>query len=120
MDRLDQSLRGGGHGPDHRHMLESMRLVVSDARGRRGYVYIDHERDRPALLAAADTATAGTLLWEALAATRAETLVNCVTTANHWAVDVGLAARLDLAQEGYLALRGMPEPAPYLASGYYL
>jgi hypothetical protein len=40
--------------------------------------------------------------------------------ANEWAVDVGLAARLDIGQEGYLALRGMREPAPYLASGQFL
>ncbi|WP_410556346.1 GNAT family N-acetyltransferase [Actinomadura fulvescens] len=120
MDQLDVRLRGAGHGPDHLHMLEGLRLVVSDASGRRGYVYIDHDRDRPALLAAADIATAETLLWEALASTRDQTLVNCITTANHWAVDVGLAARLDLAQEGYLALRGMAEPTPYLASGHYL
>ncbi|MGH3240671.1 MAG: GNAT family N-acetyltransferase [Spirillospora sp.] len=127
MDRLDETLRGGGHGPDHSRMAETMRLVVSDAAagssgssGRRGYVYLDPDRDCPVLLAAADTATAVTLLWEALASTRGETLVNCITTANHWAVDVGLAARLDLAQEGYLAVRGMPEPAPYLASGQYL
>ncbi|RKS73587.1 ribosomal protein S18 acetylase RimI-like enzyme [Actinomadura pelletieri DSM 43383] len=120
MDRLDTSLRGAGHGPDHLHMLDTLRLVVSDTRDRRGYVYLDPHRDRPALLAAENVPTAETLLWEALAATRGETLVNCVTTANHWAVDVGLAARLDLDQEGYLALRGMPEPAPYLASGHYL
>lgn len=48
------------------------------------------------------------------------TPVNCITAANQWAVDVGLAARLDIGQEGYLALQGMDEPAPYLAGGHFL
>jgi hypothetical protein len=94
-----------------------MDLVASSR--RRGYVYID-ERGRPALLAATDKQTAQALLWEALAASSGETLVNCITTVNHWAIDVGLAARLDLGQEGYLAVRGLREPAPYLASGHFL
>jgi hypothetical protein len=91
------------------------RLVVSP---NRGYVYL--AGGRATLLAAADEPTAQTLLWEALATSSGDTLVNCITTANHWAVDVGLAARLNIGQEGYLALRGMPEPAPYLASGHFL
>jgi GNAT superfamily N-acetyltransferase len=120
MDRLDERLRGAGHGPDHAYMLERLRLVVSDDPGRPGYVYIDEEQGRGVLLAAAEPRTAQDLLWEALAASSGDTLVNCITTANHWAVDVGLAARLDIGQEGYLALRGMAEPTPYLASGHFL
>ncbi|GHF54025.1 hypothetical protein GCM10010359_65530 [Streptomyces morookaense] len=119
MDRLDENLRGAGHGPDHRYMLGSLRLVVSRAGDRPGYVYLD-DRGRPLLLAAAHPDTARQLLWEALASSRGDTLVNCITTANEWAVDVGLAARLDIGQEGYLAVRGMREPAPYLASGHFL
>lgn len=117
MNLLDEHLRGAGHGPDHEFMAKRMQLVVCSR--RRGYVDIDG-RGRPALLAAADEQTARALLWEALAASSGETLVNCITTANHWAIDVGLAARLDLGQEGYLALRAMREPAPYLASGHFL
>lgn len=116
MDELDERRRGAGHGPDHRYLLDTHRLVVC---GTRGYVYIDGS-GRPALLAAADQETAEKLLWESLASSSGETLVNCITTANEWAVDVGLAARLDIGQEGYLALRGLPEPAPYLASGQFL
>jgi GNAT superfamily N-acetyltransferase len=119
MDRLDQDLRGAGHGPDHRYMLDTLRLVVSAAKGRPGYVYID-DRGRAGLLAAAHPETAQDLLWETLASSHGDTLVNCITTANHWAVDVGLAARLDIGQEGYLAVCGMKDPAPYLASGHFL
>ena len=38
---LDEGLRGAGHGPDHRYMLKTMRLVVSRATDRPGYAYID-------------------------------------------------------------------------------
>ncbi|GLZ38106.1 GNAT family N-acetyltransferase [Actinokineospora sp. NBRC 105648] len=118
MDALDRDLRGAGHGPDHGYLLENARLVVSRQSDRPGYVYIDG--GRAVLLAAAHVETAQALLWEALASSRGNTLVNCITTANHWAVDVGLAARLDIGQEGYLAVRGMADPAPYLASGHFL
>ncbi|MFI1356902.1 GNAT family N-acetyltransferase [Streptomyces sp. NPDC020898] len=119
MDQLDRDLRGAGHGPDHLYMLDSLRLVVSEDRGKPGYVYID-DRGQASLLAAAHPETARSLLWEALASARGRTLVNCITTPNQWAVDVGLAARLDIGQEGYIAVRDMPAPAPYLASGHFL
>jgi GNAT superfamily N-acetyltransferase len=119
MDRLDVQLRGAGHGPDHQYMVNTLRLVVSSAGDRPGYVYID-DQGQPMLLAAAHEETARGLLWEAFAASQGETLVNCITSDNHWAVDVGLEARLDVAQEGYLALRGTGVPAPYLASGHFL
>jgi GNAT superfamily N-acetyltransferase len=119
MDRLDTQLRGAGHGPDHGYMQQTLRLVVSTAKERPGYVYVD-DRGRPMLLAAARPETGRDLLWEALASSPGKTLVNCITSANQWAVDVGLEARLDIGQEGYLAVRGMGEPAPYLASGHFL
>ncbi|WP_345043410.1 GNAT family N-acetyltransferase [Streptomyces sannanensis] len=119
MDRLDQDLRVAGHGPDHGYMLGTLRLVVSRDRARPGYVYLD-DHGRASLLAAAHPETAQKLLWEALAVSQGRTLVNCITTPNEWAIDVGLAARLDIGQEGYIAVRGMPVPAPYLASGHLL
>ncbi|MFC4912772.1 GNAT family N-acetyltransferase [Actinomadura gamaensis] len=123
MDALDERLRGGGHGPDHVHMLEDLRLrlVVSSSPGERpGYVYIDEKRGTPVLLAAAQVETAERLLWEALAHARENACVHHITTANQWAIDVGLAARLDLDRDGYLAVRGLPEPVPYLASRHHL
>ncbi|MEV6205821.1 GNAT family N-acetyltransferase [Kitasatospora sp. NPDC051914] len=119
MDRLDRDLRLAGHGPDHGYMLDTLRLVVSRDTAKPGYVYID-DRGRASLLAAAHPETARKLLWEALASSQGDTLVNCITTPNEWAIDVGLAARLDIGQEGYIAVRGMPVPAPYLASGHFL
>ena len=40
-----------------------------------------------------------------------------VTVANEWAVDVGMAARLDLHQRGYLAVRHMTRPRPISRTG---
>lgn len=119
MDRLDEHLRGAGHGPDHAYLMNTTRLVVTADRSTPGYVYVD-DQGRATLLAAADPRTAQALLWEALASSSGDTRVNCITTANHWAIDVGLAARLDLRQLGYLAVRGLTAPAPYLASGHFL
>lgn len=119
MDQLDQDLRVAGHGPDHGYMLGTLRLVVCRDRARPGYAYLD-DQGQASLLAAAHPETAQKLLWEALASAQGTTLVNCITAPNAWAIDVGLAARLDIGQEGYIAVRGMPVPAPYLASGHFL
>ncbi|MEU7576671.1 GNAT family N-acetyltransferase [Streptomyces sp. NPDC041068] len=119
MDRLDQDLRVAGHGPDHGYMHDTLRLVVHRDPARPGYTYLD-DKGQASLLAAAHPETARKLLWEALASSRGDTLVNCITAPNEWAIDVGLAARLDIGQEGYIAVRGMPVPAPYLASGHFL
>ncbi|WP_260475381.1 GNAT family N-acetyltransferase [Streptomyces sp. WAC 06725] len=119
MDRLDRDLRGAGHGPDHGCLLAAHRLVVTRDRSRPGYVYVD-DRGNAVLLAAERVDTAQRLLWEALAASYGDTLVNCITVPNEWAIDVGLAAGLAISQEGYIAVRGMPVPAPYLAAGHFL
>jgi GNAT superfamily N-acetyltransferase len=118
MDELDERRRGGGHGPDHELLLATEHLTVSRP-PRPGYVYT-RDDGGPTLLAADDTTTASDLLNDALAGTPGPTLVNCITAQNHWAIDVGLTARLDIGQEGYLALRGLAPPAPYLPSGHFL
>lgn len=119
MDSLDRRTRGAAHGPDHELMAASCRLLVSDTTTGSGYAYVD-ERGELALLAASNRRTAARLLWAVLADGPAETSVSHVTAANHWAVDVGLAARLELHQEGYLGLRGMKPPAPYVHHGALL
>ena len=119
MDSLDRRTRGAAHGPDHELLAASCRLLVSDTTTGSGYAYVD-ERGVLALLAASNRRTAARLLWAVLADGPAETSVSHVTAANHWAVDVGLAARLELHQEGYLGLRGMKPPAPYVHHGALL
>jgi GNAT superfamily N-acetyltransferase len=119
MDSIDRRIRGAAHGPDHALLLGMFRLVVSDTSTGSGYAY--HAADgMPALLAATNRRTATRLLWECLAASGETALVPHVTAANEWAIDVGLAARLDLVQDGYLALQNMRPPAPYLHHGSLL
>jgi GNAT superfamily N-acetyltransferase len=119
MDSIDRRIRGAAHGPDHPVLLATFRLVVSDTSTGSGYAF--HAEDgTPVLLAATNRRTAARLLWECLAASGETALVPHVTAANEWAVDVGLAARLDLVQDGYLALRNMRPPAPYLHHGSLL
>lgn len=119
LDQIARRLRGGGHGPDHETLGATGRLVVAESALGRGFAYT--EESRLALLAATHPATATALLWECLAgAGTDEYLVPHVTAANQWAVDVGLTAGLELATSGYLGLRGMDPPSPYVHHGALL
>ncbi len=113
MDSVDRRTRGAAHGPDHEILLEQYRLVVSDTTTGQGYAYVD---DGIALLAATDRRTAARLMWEAIASSD-DLLIGHITPENDWAVEVGLAARLELDQGGYQALRRMKPPKPYLPHG---
>ena len=119
MDSLDRGARGAGHGPDHELMLRTWRLLVSDTSTGSGYAYLN-ERGQLALLAASNRRTATRVLWAALADGPDQVTLSHVTGANQWVLDVGFAARLELHQEGYLGLRGMKPPAPYVHNGALL
>lgn len=113
MDSVDRQTRGAAHGPDHELLLRQFRLVVSETSSAQGYAYVG---GGTALLAATDRRTAARLLWEAIASGD-EVTVGHITPENAWAVDVGMEAGLELHQEGYLALRRMRPPRPYLSHG---
>ncbi|MEP7092325.1 MAG: GNAT family N-acetyltransferase [Nocardioidaceae bacterium] len=121
MDSVDRRVRDAAHGVDHAVLTGLYRLVVADRSTGSGYAYVRPEGGTY-LLAATNRRTATDLLWESLAASHPDQTVTVphVTAANEWAVDVGLAARLALLTSGYLALRGMRPPAPYLHSGQFL
>lgn len=119
MDSVDRQTRGAAHGPDHEVLMSQLRFVVTDTSTGSGYAYLDARRG-PQLLAATNRRTAARLLWECLAATGGEIEVPHVTPANEWAVDVGLAARLEVHTVGYLGLRNLRPPAPYLHHGALL
>ena len=117
MDELDRSLRGGGHGPDHAALASISRLVVADDRS--GYAYGTEEQVM--LLVAKDETSATDLLWECLAGAGSEPfLLPHLTTANPWAIEVGMAARLAMSTNGYLGLRNLAPPAPYIHHGALL
>jgi hypothetical protein len=101
-------------------LIDLFRLTVTDSTSGSGYVY--SAGTAGALLAATNRRTAQRLLWEALAGARADYPfeIGHVTAANEWAIDVGMAARLDLFTSGYLALRGMEPPTAYLHHGVFL
>ncbi len=121
LDSVDRQVRGAAHGLDHELLTGLHRLVVVDRPGASGYAYVG-ARGGAVLLAATNRRTATELLWECLAASSPDVDVSVrhVSAANEWALDVGLACRLALRTEGYLALRGLRPPAPYLPSGQLL
>lgn len=121
MNSIDRQTRGAAHLSDHESLLAQFRLLVSERSNSEGYAYVD-DTGQPVLVAATSRRTASDLVWEALAATRPGERVEVphVTAANEWAVDVGLAARLSVHQSGYLCLRGMKPPTPYLHHGSML
>lgn len=119
MDSIDRRVRDAAHGPDHEVLFRTNRLIVSDTTTGSGYAYQGGD-GRVDLLAATDRRTATRLLWECLAATSGAAALSRLTGANQWAIDVALRARLELSPGGYLALRGMDPPAPYLYHGSML
>lgn len=118
MDSIDRRTRGSARGVDHELMAGLWRLLVSDTSTGSGYAYLDGHGVR--LLAASNRRTATRLLWAALADGPEQATIGHVTAANEWAIDVGMAGRLALHQQGYLALRGMRPPTPYLHDGAFL
>jgi GNAT superfamily N-acetyltransferase len=121
MDSVDRRTRGAAHGPDHVPMLAQFRLTVVDHSHGSGYAYVDASGS-PVLLAATSRRAAALLMWEALASSPPDGVVEVghVTAANEWALDVGLDAGLAVHQSGYLALRAMKPPTPYLHHGSVL
>ena len=121
MDSVDRRLRGGAHGPDHEYLLRHNRLLVSDDPAGSGYCYLT-PYGHLELLAATSRRLATRLLTAALLTLPegAEATVHDLTAEQQWAVDVGLAAGLELSTAGYVCLRGMRPPSPYIPSGAFL
>lgn len=121
MNSVDRQVRESAHGVDHEILTSMYRLVVVDRSTGSGYAYVE-PGGGPYLLAATNRRTATDLLWETLAASSPDTpcSISHLSAANEWAMDVGMAARMELHSTGYLALRHMKPPAPYLHSGHFL
>ncbi|MFE0461963.1 GNAT family N-acetyltransferase [Kitasatospora sp. NPDC058965] len=121
LDSIDRRLRDAAHGVDHGLMLRHYEeLLVVDTMTGTGYCYRDGGTIK--LLAATSRHMAARLLREALARVPegTEAKVEWITAEQEWAVDVGLDLGLTVENRGYLALRGMRPPAPYLPSGGFL
>ncbi len=121
MNSVDRQVRDAAHGVDHEILTSMYRLVVVDRSTGSGYAYVE-PGGGPYLLAATNRRTAIDLVWETLAASSPDEpcTIGHVSAQNEWAIDVGIDARMDLGTSGYLALRGMKPPMPYLPSGHFL
>jgi GNAT superfamily N-acetyltransferase len=120
-DSVDRQTRGAGHGVDHTVMLEQHPLVVVDGTTGSGYCYVN-PTGGPYLLAASNRRTAQRLLWESLAASTPDRplVVLNLTGEQDWAVDVLMAARLELHSRSYLAYRFMKPAVPYLPGVHFM
>ncbi|WP_380284803.1 GNAT family N-acetyltransferase [Kitasatospora purpeofusca] len=115
LDSVDRRLRGSAHGPDHGLLLAHCEeLLIADALAGSGYCYRDGGEVR--LLAATSKRIATRLLREALARVPegVEARVECLTAEQEWALDVGLEVGLAVESGGFVGLRGMRPPAPYV------
>ena len=119
MDSIDRQTRGAAHGSDHEVMLALGALLVSDTTHRIGLRLRRRAAASPCSPRPTGVRRRGCCgpRWPT-DPTRPP--IPHVTAANEWAIDVGMAARLELHQEGYLALRGMRPPTPYLHNGALL
>ncbi|MGH3509549.1 MAG: GNAT family N-acetyltransferase [Nocardioidaceae bacterium] len=121
MNSVDRQTRGSAHGPDHELLCDRYPLVVVDRPNGSGYAYVN-TGGGPYVLAATSKRIATELAWETLAASDPDSpaLIQDITPANAWAIDVGMAARMGLHPRGYVAVRDRRPPAPYLPSGMFL
>ncbi|GAA1121333.1 MULTISPECIES: GNAT family N-acetyltransferase [Streptomyces violaceusniger group] len=121
LDSVDRRTRGGAHGADHELLLTQRRLLVVDDLAGSGYCYVG-EDGKVEMLAATSRRLAKRLLTAALLCLPegAEARVPGLTAEQQWAVDVGIEAGLELSTSGYVCLRGMPPPMPYIPSGTFL
>lgn len=120
-DSVDRQIRGAARRADHEWWAREYAMFVCDAFTGSGYCYVD-ERGSPMVLAATNRKIAQRLLWSALAQARDDEPISIgfLSAAQEWAVDVALAAGLSLRTEGYLCLRHLRPPAPYIPSGPFL
>ncbi|MET8626884.1 GNAT family N-acetyltransferase [Kitasatospora sp. NPDC004669] len=121
LDSVDRRLRGSAHGPDHELMLGHFEeLLIADALAGSGYCYRDGGTVR--LLAASSKRIAARLLREALARVPdgVEARVDYLTAEQEWALDVGLEVGLTPQTRGFVGVRGMRPPSPYLPNGAFL
>jgi GNAT superfamily N-acetyltransferase len=120
VDSVDRQVRGAARREDRELLASWATLLVCDTFTGSGYAYAGP--GRVLVLAATSRRVAQRLLWEALARTEPgrPVRVGNLTADQDWALDVGLAARLSVLPDGYLCLRHMRPPAPYVPSSAFL
>jgi hypothetical protein len=116
MDSVDRRTRGGAHRADHEELLRHYQLFVVDDLAGSGYCYA--RGGRVEQLAATSRRLSTRLLTAALLAAPAgePVRVTPVTAEAQWALDVAIAAGLQITTDGFVALRGMRPPELALLS----
>jgi GNAT superfamily N-acetyltransferase len=117
--RVDRAVRGAPHGADLDALADGgCELLVLPDRG-----YAAHSNGAVKTIAAFDDEAAAVLLRSVLARVPpgGSAEVDWITSAQQWAIDVAVAARLELRPAGAVALRGdVGAFRPYLPGGAYL
>ena len=116
---VDRAVRGVPHGSD----LDALAAAGNELLTYPGRGYAVHRAGTVKTIAAFDDEAAAALLRTVLARTPpdAEAEVSWLTGAQQWAIDVAVAARLELRLAGAVCLRGEVGPLqPYLPGGAYL
>ena len=108
MDSVDRRTRGAAHGSDHLVLIGDFRLRRRRPAHGLGLRLRPPGRGRRTCWRPPTGGPPPTCCGRRSPPSSPDEPVTVahVTAANEWAVDVGMAARLDLHQRGYLALRG--------------
>lgn len=114
VDSVDRQVRGGARGPALAGLAEATELLVCDTGSAQGYAY--HRAGTPVTVAGTSREAARRTLWAVLSQRPHGHPVEIggLSAEQDWALDVGLAAGLAVAPDGYLALRHLRAPAPFL------
>lgn len=115
LDSVDRRARGSAHGPDHRFLAGTHRLLVLDRPSGQGYAWVRPDGS-PSVVAATHHNAARRVLWEVLASAPvgATLEISGVSSGNQWALEVATKAGLHIRHGDFLALRGMKPPTPYV------
>jgi GNAT superfamily N-acetyltransferase len=111
---LTRAIRGAPYNGELQFALERGGRLLR--LGDRGFAVVE-PTGGPFVLVARDEAAARALLWHALAVIDGPMRVRWITGAQRWAIDVLVAARLELVAYGALCVRGTPGSLrPFLPS----
>jgi predicted N-acetyltransferase YhbS len=112
-------LRGTGYGPEHEVFAAvGASVLVAEDGADRGYCL--HASGRLMAVGATSEELARRLLWAGLAHVQGEAQLGFMTSAQQWAVDIAVAARLTVKPGSSSCQRGALGPlTPYLPTGAY-
>jgi GNAT superfamily N-acetyltransferase len=115
-DSVARQARGAAHGVDHEVLVREGYLLVCDTLTGSAFAYV--AEGGPLVVAGTSRLVAQRVLWEALARSAPGSAVKVphLTADQDWAVEVCLAAGLAVEPHGWVALRHMRPPAPYVPS----